>query len=211
MSIGSRIRHIRMRRGLTQKELGLKLGFSEATADARIAQYESDLRVPRAELMSRIAKALNVSVDAIVIDTKSSVGILHSFFALEDESLFRVGRVSGKTVILIDEEAKSDTAKVLRQMLEAWLIQSLRYENGSISGWTYDNWRYQFPGKNDGHYIDGPITMEEMRDILEQIKEIDESSGADARADVEPIYAPERPEDLDPPEEFFDGSFDGFM
>ena len=38
MSVGNNIRTIRMLRGMTQKELGLKAGFSSSTADVRIRQ-----------------------------------------------------------------------------------------------------------------------------------------------------------------------------
>lgn len=62
MSIGSRIRAVRMKRGLTQRELGIKLGFSPNTADVRIAQYEADCRVPREDLLNRIADVLDVCV-----------------------------------------------------------------------------------------------------------------------------------------------------
>ena len=47
MSVGSNIRHIRELRGLTQKELGMKCGFSANTADVRIRQYEADKMVPK--------------------------------------------------------------------------------------------------------------------------------------------------------------------
>ena len=39
MAIGERIRFIRNLRGMTQKFLGLQVGFSERTADIRMAQY----------------------------------------------------------------------------------------------------------------------------------------------------------------------------
>ena len=41
MNIGENIKNARNLRGLTQKELGMKLGFDEKSADVRIAQYES--------------------------------------------------------------------------------------------------------------------------------------------------------------------------
>ena len=41
MAIGERIRWFRKRHGLTQRELGLKLGFTNKTADLRIRQYET--------------------------------------------------------------------------------------------------------------------------------------------------------------------------
>ena len=39
-SIGGKIKKYRELRGWTQKELGIRCGFTESTADVRIAQYE---------------------------------------------------------------------------------------------------------------------------------------------------------------------------
>ena len=47
MTLGERIKRIRTFRGLTQRELGLKLGYEERNADVRVAQYESGYRVPK--------------------------------------------------------------------------------------------------------------------------------------------------------------------
>ena len=44
MAIGERIRYIRNLRNMTQKWLGMAIGFDEKTADVRIAQYESGTR-----------------------------------------------------------------------------------------------------------------------------------------------------------------------
>ena len=38
MILGERIKRIRTFRGLTQRELGLKLGYEERNADVRVAQ-----------------------------------------------------------------------------------------------------------------------------------------------------------------------------
>ncbi len=43
-SIGQRLKFVRRFRRLTQKELGLLMGYSEKTADVRIAQYEKNAR-----------------------------------------------------------------------------------------------------------------------------------------------------------------------
>ena len=40
MTLGERIRGFRRLRGLTQKELGIAVGFPETTADSRIRKYE---------------------------------------------------------------------------------------------------------------------------------------------------------------------------
>ena len=61
MTVGEKIRTIRIFRGMTQKELGLAVGFPEKGADNRIAQYETDYRVPRKEMLDKIAFALKVN------------------------------------------------------------------------------------------------------------------------------------------------------
>ena len=65
MAIGERIRFIRNLRGMTQKFLGLQVGFSERTADIHMAQYESGSRTPKADLVEQLADALDVSAEAL--------------------------------------------------------------------------------------------------------------------------------------------------
>lgn len=52
-SIGQRLKFIRRFRRLTQKELGLLMGYSEKTADVRIAQYESLAPIPFSTFANR--------------------------------------------------------------------------------------------------------------------------------------------------------------
>ena len=61
MILGERIKRIRTFRGLTQRELGLKLGYEKRNADVRVAQYESSYRVPKKDTLMEIAKILNVN------------------------------------------------------------------------------------------------------------------------------------------------------
>lgn len=60
-SIGQRLKFVRRFRRLTQKELGLLMGYSEKTADVRIAQYEKNARTPNAETTAKFAEVLKVS------------------------------------------------------------------------------------------------------------------------------------------------------
>ena len=50
MAIGQRIKYFRNRKGMTQKQLGEQLGFMGKTSDVRMAQYESEARVPKIDL-----------------------------------------------------------------------------------------------------------------------------------------------------------------
>ena len=51
MTTGEKIKRIRIFRGMTQKELGVLAGLGEPNANIRIAQYECDVRIPRAILL----------------------------------------------------------------------------------------------------------------------------------------------------------------
>ena len=58
MTDGDKIKKIRTFPGKTQKELGVATGFDEKGAGNRIAQYETNYRVPKKELLDKIAAEL---------------------------------------------------------------------------------------------------------------------------------------------------------
>ena len=51
LNTGKRIRHFRILCGMTQKALGMAVGFPQDSADVRIAQYESGARMPKQNLL----------------------------------------------------------------------------------------------------------------------------------------------------------------
>ena len=86
LNTGMRIRHFRVLRGMTQKALGMAVGFPQDNADVRIAQYESGTRTPKRNLLYQMAKALGVSPSALAVPhIKSSEELRCLLIALEDE------------------------------------------------------------------------------------------------------------------------------
>jgi len=71
ITFGRKLKYLRQKNHLTQKELGIALGFPEDSADVRIAQYESDTRKPRDEILSKIAKILCVPIDILTVPVLS--------------------------------------------------------------------------------------------------------------------------------------------
>ena len=67
MAIGERIRFFRNLRGMTQKYLGMQVGFPEKTADIRMAQYESGSRTPKVDLTNSLAEVFGVSTSALLM------------------------------------------------------------------------------------------------------------------------------------------------
>lgn len=59
---GKRLRLARNQTGISQKQLGIKIGLDEAVASARMNQYEVGSHSPKFITASKIAEALNVPV-----------------------------------------------------------------------------------------------------------------------------------------------------
>lgn len=120
--------------GMTQKYLGMALGFPEKSADVRLAQYETGSRTPKADLTAALAEVLDVSPHALSVpDIDSYVGLMHTLFALEDNYGLKV-----------DVRKNKDAAR-LHEMLCSWQQAAAMLEAGEISKEDYDKWRYHYP------------------------------------------------------------------
>ncbi len=144
MTIGERIRFFRNFRGMTQKELGLAIGLEEKNADNRISQYEANYRVPRRELLSQIADALDISPDTLsALGAGSHVELMHTLFTLEDNYGLKISKMDGEVCLKVDVRKSKDAAR-LHEMLCSWQQAAAMLETGEISKEDYDKWRYTF-------------------------------------------------------------------
>lgn len=71
ITFGEKLRYLRRKNNLTQKELGMAVGFPENTADVRIAQYETNARMPREELLKKLAQVLGVQKEILTVPVLS--------------------------------------------------------------------------------------------------------------------------------------------
>ena len=149
MAIGERIRFIRNLRGMTQKYLGTLVGFSEKTADIRMAQYEAGTRTPKEELTKTLASALDVSPLALKVpDIDTDLGLMHTLFALED--LYGLTPVQGDGEVLLRIDLRrGPKASSVSGMAAAWASAAQKYRAGEISKEDYDKWRYHYPQYDD--------------------------------------------------------------
>ena len=86
MKLGNKIRKYRQLHDMSQKELGMKVGFSAATADSRMRKYESDAMAPKADIRAKIAEALNIDLEAISdVEISSFADIMYVLFELEEK------------------------------------------------------------------------------------------------------------------------------
>lgn len=161
MAIGERIRFFRNLRGMTQKYLGMRVGFPERTADIRMAQYEAGTRTPKADLVEALAYVLEVSPQALTVpDIDTDIGLMHTLFALEDRRGLCIGEIDGEICIRLD---KSDWNRYhnMFDMWNAWKKEADKLKAGEITKEEYDHWRYTYP----------KVEAERTRAALDRLRE----------------------------------------
>ena len=145
MAIGERIRFIRNLRGMTQKYLGMAVGFPERTADIRMAQYESGTRTPKDKLIADLANVLDVRPQALdVPNIESYIGVMHTLFALEDIYGLNINSIDGTLCLTLDKH-KGSTYLSMFDMFEAWQKENEKLKSDEITKEEYDHWRYTYP------------------------------------------------------------------
>lgn len=146
LAIGDKIKKIRIKRGFTQKELGLAIGFSDRTADVRIAQYESGTRVPKEKIVFAIAQTLKVNPNYLMAPALSnSQEIIHTLFYLDEYN-----SIDMEAEEIIKENGESGNRIKLHLMgldhlLEEWYEKKKALESGRISQEEYYEWKLNWP------------------------------------------------------------------
>ena len=130
-----------------------------------MAQYESETRIPKTDVTNQLAKALEVSPQALAVpDIDSYLGLMHTLFTLEDIYGLTVSDADGEVCLKVNKDKGKDAAE-LSKMLCAWKEQADKLSSEEISREEYDNWRYYYP-KFDTTQIWAKIPSKELSDTL---------------------------------------------
>lgn len=145
MAFGERIRKFRNMTGMTQQELGTKLGFSEKSAVIRVGQYENENRKPKQDMINNMAYIFDVASESITVpDIDNYIGLMHTLFALEDRYGLTVTMLDGQ-ICLKQDINHSNYNRSLADDLQSWYDKKSKLTSGSILASEYDHWRYNFP------------------------------------------------------------------
>lgn len=148
--IGSRIRKIRIERGLSQTELGEMVGL---TAD-RIQKYENGARKPKADLLKQIAGALGVSTLALVDpNTTSYIGTLYAMFELEEHFNAKIEPTGEDSVpgMCLTVDFRNELYNYMKEWQEIYSQTKVELEAASSEEEkteiikSYHNWEWNFP------------------------------------------------------------------
>lgn len=93
MTVGERIKKIRVFRKMTMDEFGAALGFEGKSMSVRIAQYETGARVPKADMLAKIADILKCNYKALDdYSLGSAEDIIETLFWLEESAAPTTGK-----------------------------------------------------------------------------------------------------------------------
>lgn len=146
MTVGQRLKRFRTRKGLTQKQLGLAVGFDNRTADIRIAQYETGTRKPKDKYIEKLAAIVNVQPSALEVpEIKNYEHLFQLLFALEDEYGLKISKDEHGTPCLVPDIYSSSSHC---DTFKAWYKKYEQLKNGEITQEQYDDWRYQYPASS---------------------------------------------------------------
>lgn len=149
MTLGEKIRKYRTMKGLTQQELGLKVGFSAATADSRIRKYERDVMAPKDDIRMKLADALDVDMSALSdIDISTELDVMQVLFFLEEEYGLELVRTKDKTSFVFDN--KNPKLALLMSYLYTWSVEKKNLPTGDDEAsyeadLKYRQWKARFP------------------------------------------------------------------
>ena len=149
MTLGDKIRKFRNLHNLSQKELGLKMGFSSASADVRIRQYESNTKYPRDDIRKKFAEILDVDISALSdIEIQSDEDIMQTLFYLSEILNIDIEKTEDKFYLSFDANNKEN--ELLMSYLTMWYEQKKNLRNTSNSSsedliHEYELWKARFP------------------------------------------------------------------
>ena len=168
MAIGERIHFFRNKRGMTQKYEGSQIGFDEKSADVRMAQYESETRVPKDNLIQALATTFDVAPEALKVpDIDSYIGLMHTLFTLEDRYGLKIeASEDGQPRIYLDLRNHPDSNQLFDMLLD-WMDKAVALEAKQISQDEYDQWRYHYPTPGETTHTNfAKVIPQELSDYL---------------------------------------------
>lgn len=119
MTVGDKIKKYRLLRGMTRKELGCIVGFSDSTAAARINRYENNHVKPKADIRMQLASALHVNPLMLSdIDIRTPEEFVQVLYLLEGEFGIHVEETDDKVALSFSKDYPYNSKLI--DYLSAW-------------------------------------------------------------------------------------------
>lgn len=128
---GWTLKQCRKHLGYKQKEFGEMLGYSEATADTRVAQYECDARHPKKDTIKKICDLLGISEQSILPPSvESELGAVHTLMHMDTIYGLEMKMENGEIYIRFPQDCKTIRYYIeqLYQLKEMVSNEQIEYE-----------------------------------------------------------------------------------
>ena len=169
--VGRRIRAIRQEEGMSQGDLGEKVGLNAN----RIQQYENGARNPKFELCKQIAEVLEVEASALLDPQVASyIGAMFAFFEMETMYDLRLKEVDGQMCICFGESQNDIHVSTMNKNLKAWHDRRKQMEEDILNATSeeekkkiiheYHMWEWNFP-----HSMDEKTLLKSKRAAKERV------------------------------------------
>ena len=153
MAVGDRIKRVRNLRGMTQRELGVAIGFAAKTADVRVAQYESGTRTPKEDTLRKISEVLDVNYRSLYEPSLyAAEDIMYTLFELDEHyncmTIYDVEDTSDRFDIR-KHKAVSFHVRMLDGFIAEWQQRKEELAAGGITREEYMEWKLNWPQSTD--------------------------------------------------------------
>lgn len=166
MTVGEKIKYIRTFRSMTQQQLGVAIGLPAKGADNRVAQYETNYRVPKKDMLMDMAKVLDVNyINFIPPVSGSAEDIMQTFFWLDvdnPDALQFFPMVPSKKKYGTGKQIKTQyddndnmpavspvgmwfNYNSVNAFMHEWMIHKQELGNGEITQDEYLEWKLNWP------------------------------------------------------------------
>ena len=141
MTIGDKIRKYRNLRGITQEELGKRVGLPRD----RIRQYETNVRSPKPDLLKKFAEQLNVDVAAISdVDIRDEEDLMHVLFDAEEKYDIDIVKKDGQTMLVFNDDDMDHSVIITYLSLWCDKRRTLGINKENPKRDEYIDWQGQF-------------------------------------------------------------------
>lgn len=89
-TLSIRLKHARLSAGLSQEELGIRIGLEPASASTRMNRYELGKRVPAPELIERVAVELDLPAAYFYAYRHDEAELLERYYRLSESGKERL-------------------------------------------------------------------------------------------------------------------------
>ncbi len=167
MKLGSNIRTLRQRKGLTQEQVAAHLGVSYQA----VSKWETGANTPDISLLPELARLFDVTIDALF--SLDALSVQTELLPQEDDDVIRIIQMRGKKVLAVTPRATPDSPAIeiafprnCNDRTQYFKVEVYGHvmADGSINGDVVCHQSIQCSQINGDVHVDGDIRANEVTD-----------------------------------------------